>query len=81
MPVKAAKKRTNVSIDAEVLDAARDLGLNVSAISEAALAEELRLARAQAWRAENAAALAQRKAWIEQNGPPLSDWQVWRPGS
>ena len=33
----ALKRRTNVTLDPGLLDAARDLGLNVSAIAEAAL--------------------------------------------
>lgn len=74
-----SKRRTNVSIDAGLLEAARELGLNVSSITEAALAERVRAARADAWRAENAEALAQRRAWIEQHGAPLAKWQVWKP--
>ncbi len=81
MPATSREKRTNGTIDAHLLDAARELGLNVSAISEAALVQERRVVRARAWRAENADALMQRKAWIEEKGTPLSDWQVWRPGS
>ena len=77
----ASKRRTNVSIDSALLDAARELGLNVSAISEAALAETVRAARGAAWKAENAAALAERRAWIARNGPPLARWQAWKPGT
>ncbi len=59
-----SKRRTNVSIDAELLAAARELGLNVSAITEAALAERVRAARAAVWAAENAEALAARRDCI-----------------
>lgn len=75
----ASKRRTNVSIDSGLLDAARELGLNVSAISEAALAETVRAARGAAWKAENAVALAERRSWIARNGPPLARWQAWKP--
>ena len=78
--VSVNKRRTNVSIDAGLLEAARELGLNVSAISEAALAETIRAARHAAWKDENAEALAQRRAWIAQNGAPLANWQAWKPG-
>lgn len=76
MTANSAKRRTNVSIDAGLLEAARDLGLNVSAISETALAAEVRAAQAAAWTAENAEALAQRRRWIEARGTPLRRWQV-----
>ena len=70
------KQRTNVSLTASTLAAARDLGLNVSAISDAALAEAVRAAKAEAWARENAGAIAERRAWIEANGTPLADLQV-----
>lgn len=70
------KQRTNVSLTASTLAAARDLGLNVSAISDAALAEAVRAAKAEAWARENAEAIAERRAWIEANGTPLADLQV-----
>lgn len=70
------KQRTNVSLTASTLAAARELGLNVSAISDAALAEAVRAARADAWARENAEAIAERRAWIEANGTPLADLQV-----
>lgn len=70
------KSRANITVDARTLSAARALRLNVSAISEAALAEAVRRAEARAWAEENAAALAERRDWIEANGMPLADLQV-----
>ncbi|MFD1510651.1 type II toxin-antitoxin system CcdA family antitoxin [Lacimonas salitolerans] len=70
------KQRTNITLTATNLAAARKLGLNVSAISDAALAEAVRAAKAEAWARENAEAIAERRAWIEANGTPLADIQV-----
>ena len=70
------KQRTNITLTATNLAAARELGLNVSAISDAALAEAVRAAKAEAWAHENAEAIAERRAWIEANGIPLDDLQV-----
>ncbi|WP_093254257.1 type II toxin-antitoxin system CcdA family antitoxin [Rubrimonas cliftonensis] len=75
----AVKRRTNVTLDAALLDAARALDLNVSAIAETALDQAVRAARAEAWRAENTDAMARRTAWIEANGLPLAAWQSWKP--
>jgi antitoxin CcdA len=66
------KQRTNISVDAKVLAAARERGLNVSAIAE----EALRKAQQDAWQEENAEALKDRAAWIEKNGLPLAKYQV-----
>ena len=70
------KQRTNVTLTAANLAAARELGLNVSAISDAAVADAVRLAKAEAWAQENATAITERRAWIEANGTPLADLQV-----
>ena len=70
------KQRTNVTLTAANLAAARELGLNVSAISDAAVAEAVRLAKAKAWTQENASAIEERRAWIETHGTPLADLQV-----
>ena len=70
------KTRANITLDAATLTEARDLRLNVSAISEAALVQAVRDARRDQWLAENAAAVAERKAWIEENGTPLASVQV-----
>ena len=70
------KQRTNITLSATNLAAARELGLNVSAISDAALAEAVRAAKAEAWARDNAEAIVERRAWIEAHGTPLSDLQV-----
>lgn len=77
--LSTAKRRANVTISGDVLDAAREHGLNVSAISEAALAKAVRRAEAEAWARENEAAIRARAVWIEANGTPLANWQVWKP--
>ncbi len=70
------KQRTNVTLNAGTLAKARELGLNVSAISDAALARAVAQAEAKAWADENAAAIAERREWIRENGTPLADVQV-----
>ena len=74
------KQRTNITLTAANLIAARELGLNVSAISDAAVAEAVRLAKAKAWSQENATAITERRAWIEANGTPLANLQVLKIG-
>ncbi len=75
---RAEKQHTNITLNATNLAAARELGLNVSAISDAALTEAVRAAHVELWRRENAAAIAERRSWIESNGPPLADLQVMK---
>lgn len=75
---KQEKHRTNVTLSAANLVAARRLGLNVSAISDAALAEAEKQAEAEAWAKEHTAAIDARRAWIDANGTPLADIQILR---
>lgn len=70
-----AKRRTNLTIDEVLLDAAREFGLNVSAISEAALAQSVRECRERAWKQENAGAIADYNSFVDANGLPLSEFR------
>ncbi len=81
MQSNTQKRRTNVSLDGDLLEVARQYGLNVSAIAEAALAATVRQKQAEDWQVENAEALARRREWITQNGPPLATWQVLKVDS
>jgi antitoxin CcdA len=67
------KRKTSVTIDAAALDAARDLGLNVSAVADTALQKAVTEARRSRWLTENADAFATQAEWHERNGHPLVD--------
>ena len=63
-----AKKAVNVSIQTELLDAARAEDINLSATLEAALAYQLRIRRRDRWRAENEAAIEAYNRDVDENG-------------
>lgn len=67
------KRKTSVTLDAEALDSAKDLQINVSAVAEAALLKAIGEARTSRWQAENADAFAAQAEWHERNGHPLAD--------
>ncbi len=69
----AQKRKTSLTLDAAMLDRAKDLGLNVSAVAEAALSRAVADATRQAWLAENAAAFAAQAAWHDRTPHPLAD--------
>jgi antitoxin CcdA len=64
----STKRAVNVSIQIELLDAARAEDINLSATLETALAEQLRIRRRDRWRSENAAAIEAYNRDIDQNG-------------
>ena len=63
-----AKKAVNVSVPAELLDAARAEDINLSAVLETALAEQLRIRRREKWLAESARAIAAYNREIDERG-------------
>jgi antitoxin CcdA len=63
-----AKKAVNVSIQSELLDAARTEDINLSATLEAALVDQLRIRRRDRWRTENEAAIEAYNRDVDQNG-------------
>ena len=62
------KTRTNVSVDADLVQQARGLGLNLSALLEERLREEVASRRRAAWREENRGAIADANAYLEKHG-------------
>lgn len=70
-----AKKATNLSLDQALLHEARELGVNLSKAAEAGLQQAVQKARAEAWRRENAEAIASSSAWVEANGLPLERYR------
>jgi antitoxin CcdA len=68
-----ARRKTSLTLDAAALDAARELGVNVSAVADAALRRAVDDARRRRWLADNAESFAAQAAWHEREGHPLAD--------
>lgn len=62
------KRATNVSVRSDLLEAAREAGVNLSATLERALMEELAEARRKKWRQENRDAIAAYNEYVEKQG-------------
>lgn len=71
--VAATKRKTSLTLDADALDRAKDLGINVSAVAEAALLKAVAESRRRKWLDENADAFAAQSDWHERHGHPLAD--------
>jgi antitoxin CcdA len=63
-----AKRATNVSIRGDLLDAAREAGVNLSATLERALGEELANVKRAQWREENRDAIAAYNDYVNEHG-------------
>ena len=64
----APKRATNVSVRSDLLVAAREAGVNLSATLERALTEELAAAKRKKWREENREAIDAYNEHIEKQG-------------
>ena len=64
----AAKRAANVSVRSDLLAAAREAGVNLSATLERALTEELASLKRKRWREENRDAIAAYNDYVEEHG-------------
>ena len=62
------KRPVNLSLDADLLQAGKDLGLNLSAVAEEALAYAVSARLAERWVEENQAAIASYNKRVEAAG-------------
>lgn len=74
-PPGAPKKRTTVTVDGEILKAAKAAGLNLSATLEQALEQALLERRRRDWRADNDAAIEDYNMQIRGRGALRSDYR------
>jgi antitoxin CcdA len=69
----ASKRKTSLTLDAAALDAAHELGINVSLVADTALKKAVAESRRSKWLDENADAFAKQAEWHERHGHPLAD--------
>ena len=62
------KRPTNLTIDAELLDEAKALGINLSSVLEQGLRERVAKARRERWLEENADAIAEHNERVAGRG-------------
>ena len=73
----APKRATNVSVRSDLLAAAREAGVNLSAALERALKEEVAEARRRKWREDNREAIAAYNEHVEKYGTFSDDTRTF----
>ncbi|HZS82748.1 MAG TPA: type II toxin-antitoxin system CcdA family antitoxin [Stellaceae bacterium] len=68
----APRRATNVTLNASLLDEARELGINISRACERGIAMQVAMERAARWRVENKEAIEASNAYVERHGLPLA---------
>lgn len=71
------RRAANLSIDSELLDAAKELEVNVSRAAEAGIEEAVRKARGEKWLEENREALESSNEYVRKHGLPLAKYRMF----
>ena len=75
-----AKRPTNLSLNAKVLDMARELGMNISQTVDTLLAQEVQRRYWARWNEDNKEAIAAYNARVEREGLPLAKYRSFAKG-
>lgn len=67
--------KIGLTLDAEVAEIARALGLDISRLAEAAIVETVRTERNRLWRMENQVAIDAYAAEVTEEGLPLAQFR------
>jgi antitoxin CcdA len=73
----AAKKAVNLRIDSELVELAKQTGLNLSQTLETTLRAALKAERERRWREENAAAVEAFDRYVDKNGVFGAEFKEW----
>ena len=71
----APKKAINLSLNASVLEAAKEMGMNISQTVDTLLAEEVKRRYWEKWRDDNKDAFAAYNERIQREGLPLAKYR------
>ena len=73
----SGKRAANLTLSAEVLDAAKQLNLNISKLCDAYLQNYVKQEQARRWREEHAAFVAVYNDTVATEGLPLDEWKTF----
>jgi antitoxin CcdA len=71
------RRPTNVSLDAELVEEARALDINISRACEEGLERAVREERRRRWIEENREAMEASNKWVAEHGLPLAKYRMF----
>ena len=75
--VLSNRRSTNVTLNAQAVVEAKELGINVSKACESGLVSEIKKAREAKWIEENWDAIQSSNEWVEKHGLPLAKYRMF----
>lgn len=74
---RASTRATNLSLDAALVDEAKQLGVNISLAAARGLEQAVAKIRAERWLEENRAAFDSYNEYVEEHGLPLEKFRLF----
>lgn len=71
------RKSTNVTLPPDVLERAKELGINLSRASERGVREEIQEIEARRWADDNSELVAAYTSMVERDGLPLAKYRTF----
>ncbi|MEM8850939.1 MAG: type II toxin-antitoxin system CcdA family antitoxin [Pseudomonadota bacterium] len=72
-------RKTSLTMDADLLDEAREYGINISAAASSGLESVVKAERQRRWQNENRAWIDDYNRIVETHGLPLAKHRAFRP--
>jgi antitoxin CcdA len=71
----STRKSVNLSIEAELLEEAKTLGIDLSRAAGVGVSDAIRRRKGELWLEENREAIEQTNAYFEENGLPFAEYR------
>ncbi|MET2832673.1 type II toxin-antitoxin system CcdA family antitoxin [Mesorhizobium shangrilense] len=76
-PPKPQRKSVNTSIDSQLINDAKALGINISRAAEEGIAKAIAAEKTRRWQAENKEAIESSNEYVRRNGLPLAKHRLF----
>ncbi|AZO73281.1 MAG: post-segregation antitoxin CcdA [Mesorhizobium sp.] len=71
------RKSIRISIDPRLIEEAKAVGIDISAVSEAAIATAVSAEKTRRWQEENREAIDSSNDYVRRNGLPLAKYRLF----
>lgn len=77
LPMPTVRRSANLSVEADVLDEARSLDINLSKAAQDGIRRAIAAEKARRWKEENAEAIRSSNEYVEKHGLPLEKYRMF----
>lgn len=77
LPMPAVRRSANLSLEADMLDEARALDINLSRAAQDGIRRAIAAEKTRRWKEENAEAIRSSNEYVEKHGLPLEKYRMF----